>query len=94
MEDDEASARYDPGSGYLNITLTKEVPGQHYEDLDLLAKLLAPRPPKSEPQAPLIEVLDSQNIPVDEEEELISRTQNLSLDRQEILEGAWLPHLC
>ncbi|KAF7791274.1 hypothetical protein EIP86_002288 [Pleurotus ostreatoroseus] len=88
VEDDEASARYDPGSGYLTITLTKEVPGQHFEDLDLLAKLLAPRPPESEPQAPLIEVLDSQNIPVDEEEELISRTQNLSLDRQEILEAA------
>ena len=42
VENDESSAQYDPSSGYLTIVLTKEVPGQHFKDLDLLARLLAP----------------------------------------------------
>lgn len=42
VEDDESSARYDPSSGYLTIVLTKEVPGEHFKDLDLLARLLTP----------------------------------------------------
>lgn len=88
VEDDEASARYDLASGYLSITLIKEVHGQHFEDLDLLAKLLAPRPSEGVAQTPLIEVLDSQDLPSDDDDDLVSRTQNLSLDRQEILEGA------
>lgn len=83
-EDDEASAQYDLASGFLTVTLTKAVPGQYFEDLDLLAKLLAPR--KTE-QGPLIEVLDSdQNITTDEDE-LVARASTLSLDHEEILEG-------
>lgn len=42
VEDDESRAQYDPSSGYLTIVLTKEVPGEHFKDLDLLAQLLAP----------------------------------------------------
>ncbi|KAF5365617.1 hypothetical protein D9758_003180 [Tetrapyrgos nigripes] len=44
IEDDASSAKYDPGSGYLTVTLTKQVKGEEFKDLDLLAKLLAPRP--------------------------------------------------
>ncbi|KAF9264856.1 SHQ1-domain-containing protein [Marasmius fiardii PR-910] len=87
LEDDASSARYDPGSGYLTITLTKEVHGQDFEDLDLLAKLLAPRP-VSPPKQPIIEVLSSDEAA---EEDLISRTQDLTVDdreQQEILEAA------
>jgi hypothetical protein len=42
VEDDESSAQYDPSSGYLTIILTKEVPAEHFKDLDLLAQLLTP----------------------------------------------------
>ncbi|KAI0664996.1 SHQ1-domain-containing protein [Cubamyces menziesii] len=88
-EDDASSAVYDPSTGYLTVTLTKEVPGQEFKDLDLLAKLLAPRPSKSTPAEPVIEVLDSQEADsVDADEELATRTQNLSLEQQEILEAA------
>ncbi|KAI6099896.1 SHQ1 protein-domain-containing protein [Pisolithus croceorrhizus] len=58
VEDDNSSAQYDPSSGYLTVTLSKSVKGQYFPDLDLLAKLLSPRP--SRPHArPSIEVLDS-----------------------------------
>ncbi|KZT44141.1 SHQ1-domain-containing protein [Sistotremastrum suecicum HHB10207 ss-3] len=54
-EDDESSANYDPSNGYLIVTLSKEVKGQDFPDLDLLSKLLAP--PK-EAVGGGIEVLD------------------------------------
>ena len=90
LEDDASSARYDPGSGYLTVTLTKETPGEKFRDLDLLAKLLAPRP--SAPTAPAIEVLESSDADAQnetEEDDLAERTQGLSLDREreEILHG-------
>ena len=90
LEDEESTARYDPSSGYLTVTLTKAVSGEKFEDLDLLAKLLAPRQSEQAPQGPLIEVLESQEAPggaEDDEDELVARTRGLSLDRQEILEG-------
>lgn len=87
-EDDEGSeARYDAGSGYLTVSLTKAVPGEQFGDLDLLAKLLAPRASEQAQQGPLIEVLDTEESAGSPEDELVARTQNLSLDRQEILEG-------
>lgn len=96
LEDDASSAKYDPSSGYLTVTLTKENKGQEFKDLDLLAKLLAPRP--SAPQ-PLIEVLPDPTT-VSEEDDLVAKTNALSLDRQEILQGMagmwveriWLNH--
>lgn len=99
MEDEESSARYDPGSGYLTVTLTKETKGQEFKDLDLLAKLLAPRPTRDAVQEHTIEVLSTQDEDVqpendsdDEAEvELVAKTEALSLDldreRQEILKG-------
>lgn len=89
LEDDESSAKYDPASGYLTVTLTKAVKGQPFDDLDLLAKLLAPRP--SKPQGPLIEVLDSQEESPTEDEELANAAERLSLsqEQQEILEGTF-----
>ncbi|KAL0947096.1 hypothetical protein HGRIS_013236 [Hohenbuehelia grisea] len=82
IEDDESNAKYEPSSGYLTVTLTKADPGQDFQDLDLLAKLLAPRP--TNVQAPCIEVVSSTT----EEDELVEKAQNLSIDRQEILEAA------
>ncbi|KII89034.1 hypothetical protein PLICRDRAFT_40686 [Plicaturopsis crispa FD-325 SS-3] len=87
LEDDQSSAKYDAESGYLNVTLTKEVPGQEFKDLDLLAKLLAPRPSENAPKVPIIEVVGGDNTPgVDDE--LAESVQRLSLDRREILEAA------
>ncbi|EAU88048.1 shq1 [Coprinopsis cinerea okayama7 len=75
VEDDASSAQYDPSSGYLTVTLTKEQKGQHFEDLDLLAKLLAPRPSKT---TPTIEVLSSET-----NDELSSKLDGLTLEGKE-----------
>lgn len=85
LEDDASSAQYDPSSGYLTVTLTKENKGQEFQDLDLLAKLLAPRPSA---QAPVIEVI-STTPSASGDDELAARTESLSLDREqeEILKG-------
>ena len=91
--DEDASASYDASSGYLTVTLFKETPGQEFNDLDLLAKLLAPRP--SEQQQPVIEVLSSENADeaVDADEELAQQTGRLTLEHEEILRGG-TPHDC
>ncbi|CDO70721.1 hypothetical protein BN946_scf184798.g36 [Trametes cinnabarina] len=89
VEDDASSAVYDPSTGYLTVTLTKETPGQEFKDLDLLAKLLAPRPSKTAPPVPVIEVLDSTDADLgDTDNDLVTRTQELTLEQQEILEAA------
>ena len=76
-----STAKYDPSSGYLTISLTKEDKGQDFKDLDLLTKLLAPRKTST---GPTIEILSSQDT---EESELVSGIDNLSLDKNEILQG-------
>jgi len=86
LEDDESSAKYDPGSGYLTVTLTKEIKGEEFKDLDLLAKLLAPRSIKVS-QQPIIEIVGTEAVS-HEEHDLVERTQGLSLDRQEIVAAA------
>jgi protein SHQ1 len=85
LEDDESSAKYDPGSGYLMVTLTKETKGEEFKDLDFLAKLLAPRSTQVQ-HRPIIEVVRTENVSNDEDD-LVERTRALALDRQEILEG-------
>ncbi|KAJ4001400.1 SHQ1 protein-domain-containing protein [Lentinula boryana] len=84
IEDDASSAQYDPSTGYLNVTLTKEIKGQEFKDLDLLAKLLAPRPTAHEP---MIEVISSEDT-AEDPDQLVTETQNLSLHEHEILEAA------
>lgn len=90
IEDDASGAQYDPSSGYLHVTLTKEVKDEDFKDLDLLAKLLAPRPNTDKGANPTIEVLASEETVSDVEENLSSQIEGLSLDaeRQEILKGA------
>jgi len=65
------------------VTLTKEIKGQEFKDLDLLAKLLAPRPTMYTP--PSIEVVSTQDTA--DEDELVAKTQDLSLEQKELLEG-------
>ncbi|KAH6919073.1 SHQ1 protein-domain-containing protein [Coprinopsis sp. MPI-PUGE-AT-0042] len=67
LEDDASSAKYDGSSGNLTVTLTKEVKGQDFEDLDLLAKLLAPRQTKNKTTTS-IEVLASTTTEVEADE--------------------------
>jgi protein SHQ1 len=85
LEDDESSANYDPGSGYLTVTLTKEKKGEYFKDLDLLAKLLSPRPKGA--HQPTIEVVGSEDISNDDENYLVEKTQGLSLGQKEIARG-------
>jgi protein SHQ1 len=90
VEDDDSSAQYDAGSGYLTVTLTKETRGQEFTDLDLLAKLLAPR--SSVPARPTIEVLSSEDSPQLSEDTLANRTAEMSLEEREILQGTSSVH--
>jgi protein SHQ1 len=69
----------------LTITLTKEIKGQEFKDLDLLTKLLAPRKITTEPN---IEVLSTQDN--EEEAELVAKTDKLTLEQNEILQGMCL----
>lgn len=89
IEDDASSARYDPGSGYLTVTLTKEVEGEDFKDLDILAKLLAPQR-TDPPHAPVIEVVGSEDAheTLSADDELVHAAEKLSLDHREVLEGA------
>lgn len=87
QEDDEAAAQYDPSSGFLTVTLTKAVSGHHFEDLDLLAKLLAPRPTEPRSEGPVIEVLDTQDAEESPEDDLVARAEGLSLEQHEFLDG-------
>ncbi|KAG6831306.1 hypothetical protein H0H92_011513 [Tricholoma furcatifolium] len=90
LEDDASSAKYDPSSGYLTITLTKENPGQVFDDLDLLAKLLAPRPTAPQPMIEVVSETVKQPENASEDDDLISKTEALSLEheREEILKAA------
>ncbi|KAG2061662.1 SHQ1-domain-containing protein [Suillus hirtellus] len=87
LEDGQSSATYDPSSGYLTVTLTKEVKGQEFPDLDLLAKLLAPRHVEV-PKQPAIEVIGSEASSQSEPEELVDLIDAISLEQREILEAA------
>lgn len=74
VEDDHSSAQYDPSSAYLTIVLTKEVPGEHFEDLDLLARLLAPSSSDARPGTSAFDIRDR---PAERVEDTL---QSLSLD--------------
>ncbi|PPQ78136.1 hypothetical protein CVT24_006421 [Panaeolus cyanescens] len=88
IEDDDSSAHYDPSSAYLTVTLTKENKGDTFQDLDLLAKLLAPRPKPNVQTTPSIEVLSSESLSADDQ--LAAQTSALSLENEneEILHAA------
>ena len=85
MEDDDSSAQYDPTSGYLTVTLTKEKSGELFRDLDLLAKLLAPR--KTAKKTANIEVISSSSDTENQLNGLTSRVGALSLDGDDISDG-------
>ncbi|KIO18512.1 hypothetical protein M407DRAFT_225511 [Tulasnella calospora MUT 4182] len=94
VEDDDSYARYDPSTGYLTVKLSKETRGEDFGDLDLLARLLAPRSssaaeetdgplgeeePKDGVYHPTIEVIGGSEDPADE---LATVTENLTLDEE------------
>lgn len=86
VEDDNSSAIYDPSTGYLTVTLCKAVKGQTFADLDLLAKLLAPRPSQPLP-TPTIEVLETPPTK-DDVGDLSRRATRLTLEENdELLRG-------
>ena len=86
LEDDDSSAQYDPSAGYLTVTLTKEKAGEAFDDLDLLAKLLAPRKTPKRTMTN-IEVISSSNDTENELEDLSSKTGFLSLEDDEATDG-------
>lgn len=89
-EDEESSARYDAGSGFLYVTLNKQVKGQEFKDLDLLSKLLAPRPTPA--QTPGIEVLSAEETDAQKVDDgvdaLSAQAERLTLEQDEFLRAA------
>ncbi|KAJ8597874.1 SHQ1-domain-containing protein [Rhizopogon salebrosus TDB-379] len=86
LEDDQSSATYDPSSGYLTLTLTKETKGQDFPDLDLLAKLLTRNVDVS--RQPAIEVIGSETSLPSESDDLVDSFGAISLEQREFLEAA------
>ncbi|KAJ2444043.1 hypothetical protein IWW46_002221 [Coemansia sp. RSA 2440] len=43
VEDEDSNAKFDAGTGDILVTLSKQTPGEHFENLDLLTSLLATR---------------------------------------------------
>lgn len=80
VEDETSSARYEAGTGYLTVTLTKVNRGEDFKDLDILASLLAPPRLEQSISRPVIEVIGDE----------ANSEENLSKDEREILEGASL----
>uniref|UniRef100_A0A2K6K4S6 Protein SHQ1 homolog n=1 Tax=Rhinopithecus bieti TaxID=61621 RepID=A0A2K6K4S6_RHIBE len=69
VESGSEQGSYDADKGIFTIRLPKETPGQHFEGLNMLTALLAPR--KSRTAKPLVEEIDASEIPeevVDDEE--------------------------
>ena len=66
VEDDRSKCSYDVDSGWLSITLSKQKTGEHFDNLDMLTKLLTP---KSTSQVSYscanVEVLESSSFDTD-----------------------------
>ncbi|XP_077978268.1 protein SHQ1 homolog [Glandiceps talaboti] len=60
VEDGRESAKYDTNTGYFDFKFAKESPGEEFEGLDMLTKLLAPKGTVCA-AAPLIEVIGEEN---------------------------------
>ncbi|XP_052780124.1 protein SHQ1 homolog [Mya arenaria] len=71
IEDGREKADYKSDTGEFHITFPKETPGQEFEGLDMITKLLAPKG-KTSAEGPLIQVVDeaesNQAQPLEDEE--------------------------
>ncbi|CAH1264902.1 SHQ1 [Branchiostoma lanceolatum] len=68
VEDGREKATYDAETGTFTVLVPKECPGEHFEGLDLLTKLLAPKGARSASGAG-VEVLGTGTDDAEEEEE-------------------------
>ncbi|KAJ2345953.1 hypothetical protein GGF43_005092, partial [Coemansia sp. RSA 2618] len=66
VEDEKSTAKFDASSGDILVTLSKQTPGEEFENLDLLSSLLATRRDKEageqgeeQPRRPVIEEMNS-----------------------------------
>ncbi|KAM4720917.1 protein SHQ1 homolog [Rhinophrynus dorsalis] len=67
VEDGSQKATYNIDEGIFTVCIAKETPGQHFEGLDLLTSLLAPKGSRS--SKPLVEEIGSSNENPEEDEE-------------------------
>ncbi|CAO3609907.1 unnamed protein product [Cunninghamella blakesleeana] len=97
VEDDDSKASYDPSSGEFIVRVSKEKKGEHFNDLDLLTKLLARKGEadqnKSIPKKPLIEVISSQPADDDDNNNDTTITENndvsINPEYQEAIDFNW-----
>ncbi|RXM96756.1 Protein SHQ1-like [Acipenser ruthenus] len=67
VEDGREKASFDVDKGLFTIRIPKETPGQHFEGLDMLTALLAPKGSRS--AKPLVEEMEGCAVTEEEEEE-------------------------
>lgn len=67
VEDGREKASFDVDKGLFTIRIPKETPGQHFEGLDMLTALLAPKGSRS--AKPLVEEMEGSAVTEEEEEE-------------------------
>ncbi|XP_022123460.2 protein SHQ1 homolog [Pieris rapae] len=68
LENEQSKGSYICDSGDFNLTFDKENPGEHFENLDMITSLLAPRDiPNLNPN--LVEMLEEDGITIEHEEQ-------------------------
>jgi len=97
VENGQEKAQYDISKGTIQVLLPKEQPGQEFEDLDLLGRLLARKQDPNLPPGPSIQVIGGDDNPnpleelkamVDDEEEDFNWEMEQELPREPLVSSA------
>ncbi|ELU11824.1 hypothetical protein CAPTEDRAFT_188632 [Capitella teleta] len=83
QEDEQAKANYDSTSGHFTIRAAKVNPGEHFDGLDLLTKLLAPAGQTSA-SGPLIEVLDGSTQSPDVDQDIDWQIEQIPFEESQL----------
>ncbi|KAJ0170854.1 hypothetical protein K1T71_013626 [Dendrolimus kikuchii] len=74
IDNDRSKGSYVCDSGDFNLTFDKETPGEHFENLDMITSLLAPRDiPDINPS--LVEMLEEDGITLENEKEVVNENK-------------------
>ena len=61
MQHCEDTVRWDVDKGEMNIVLTKQIPGEHFDNLDMLTELLTKRTADPTARRPVVQLLDPED---------------------------------
>lgn len=77
IEDGRETSKYDISSGIVTLCIPKLVYGEHFQDLDLLTKLMDIRIKHKTASQPMIQVLSSTSNETDEIRKTVNELQTL-----------------